>query len=149
MKKLYFFIILMLLICNNSYSVIMPVDSLHVITSTATLTEAKQAKLPFFKRLIYNKLIKKINQQTKENKPMNGVGVVAFIIILTGLILFAILPFGARLILVAVLLIGGVIDLISFRVNRGKRNPFGQVGCALIILFLLVMLIIIAGVGIA
>lgn len=143
MKKLYCFLIIVLLMGNHTRAAIMPTDTLQrtTIPLTRTITQGKEKKLPLFKRLVFNKLIKKIHQQTTDKKPINEAGLLAFIIILTGVILFGILPFGARLALAALLSIGAIIDLISFTVNKGKRNPFGQAGCALIILFLIIMLI--------
>jgi hypothetical protein len=145
MKKLYYLLIIVLLIGSYTRAAIMPTDTLQSTTMPLTITQGKEKKLPFFKRLVFNKLMKKVHQQTTDKKPINEVGMVAFIIILIGVILFGILPFGARLALAALISIGGIIDLISFGANKGKRNPFGQAGCALIILFLIILLVFLGG----
>lgn len=86
MKKPYFlFIVLMLLLCNNSYAVIMPVDSAQN-TATLPTVQSSQGKLLFFKRLIFNKLMKKLNNRNQENKPLNKIGLAGFIITVTGVL---------------------------------------------------------------
>lgn len=129
MKKLYFlFIVLMLLLGNNAYAVIMPVDSLQMQTSTPINIQIKQKKLPFFKRLILKSFIKKINKQTNEKKTLNIVGLIGFLSVVFSIVLFLVVTEVAVLWL---LLIGILLSIISLGLNKGKRNIFGILGVIL------------------
>lgn len=127
----------MLLLCNNSYAIIMPVDSLHVAISTTTSqsVQAKQAKLPFFKRLTYNILLKKLNKQVEEKKPLNKVGLAAFLCLIIGiLILLMGLPLGGIFIYAVPILI-----LVSFLLNKHQNNVFGIITLVLFVLGFIIL----------
>lgn len=148
MKKLYWlFLVTALLMSADVNAVVMPSDSLQRATSMTTTMNTKQVKVPFFTRIALKIATKKSNQQTEGKKPINVVGVVAFILVATGALLFIVLPFTARLGLVVLLLLGLLFDFISFITNKGKRNPYGGVALGLILLLLLILIIHVGSVG--
>lgn len=148
MKKNYFlFIVFMFLICNNSYAVIMPVDSAQN-TATLPTVQSSQGKLPFFKRLIFNKLMKKLNNRNQENKPLNKIGLAGFIMTVTGVFVLLFSLDSIIVISLIVIALGTVFNIISFFLNKEKRNPFGILGIifsGLTLLAGLILLIILSG----
>lgn len=130
----FFFILLALMLNKNAYAVIMPTDSLCHSETTSLIIANKPEKLSFFQRLIFKAGIKKLNKQIQEKKPVNEIGLVAFIFFIGGILLLLVLPhIGLVFIFVAFIL--GLISLIS---NRKRNNVFGILTLILFIIGLLI-----------
>ncbi|MDX1938943.1 MAG: hypothetical protein SFU99_00235 [Saprospiraceae bacterium] len=135
MKKMHFFFMLLALMINkNAHAVIMPNDSLYH-TETASFNLSPQTeKLPFFKRLIFKAGLKKVNKQIQEKKPVNEIGLVAFILLIGGVLLLEVWPITG----LVFSLIALILTLISLIANRKRNNIFGILTLILFIIGLLI-----------
>ncbi len=136
MKKLYFFfIVLMLLISNNSYAVIMPVDSFRIANPATTNIEVKQVKLPFFKRLVFNSLLKKLTKQAEGKKPLNKVGLAAFLCLMVGILFILAGSYLGGFFIFAV----PILSLVSILLNKHQNNVFGIIALVLFVLGFIIL----------
>ncbi len=135
MKKTYFFFLLLaLMLKKNAHAVIMPNDSLYRVETTSSIMTNKSEKLSFFQRLVFKAGLKKVNKQIQEKKPINEVGLVAFIFFVGGVLLLLALPrIGLVFIFVAF-----VLGLISLMNTKKQNNIFSILTLILFILGLLI-----------
>ncbi|MBK7871818.1 MAG: hypothetical protein IPJ74_14630 [Saprospiraceae bacterium] len=105
-------------------------------TETASFNLAPQIeKLPFFKRLIFKAGIKKLNKQIQEKKPVNEIGLVAFILLIGGVLLLEVWPITG----LVFSLIALILALISLIANRKRNNIFGILALILFFVGLLIL----------